>query len=367
MQQRKKIIVCGGGVIGSSIAYFLSIRGANVTVIEKCSIACGASGKAGGFLAKDWNDSTALGELSRKSFDLHEELSKSFDEDIGYRKLDTLSVVVEESTKKRNQNIPKWVDGPIRTSSSLGSTKTTAQVHPELLSKAFIKASEQYGAKIIIDTVENIRWDGTTVIGVKIRGQEDILTADTVVIAMGPWTPYAAKWLPSDIRKKFPLHKIIYSIKAHSIVLRPQNPDAITAHALFVDYKGKDPEVYPRNDGTVYICGLAERAELPEDPNTIQSKQESYQWLKSFAQTISSELKDANLEKSQACFLPCSTGDGLPIIGHVPHTKGLYIATGHGCWGILNSPATGLYLAELIMDGKCSIDISAFEPKRFCS
>jgi len=66
----------------------------------------------------------------------------------------------------------------------------------------------------------------------------------------------------------------------------------------------------------------------------------------------------------QACFLPCSE-DGLPFIGPIPDLKGAYIATGHSCWGILNGPATGLAVAELIVSGEStSVDISAFDPGR---
>ena len=41
------------------------------------------------------------------------------------------------------------------------------------------------------------------------------------------------------------------------------------------------------------------------------------------------------------------------------------MAAGHYCWGILNSPATGKGLAELIVNGKSSIDLSAFDPANF--
>ena len=53
-----KILIVGGGVIGTSIAYFLSRRGAEPIVIERTGIACAASGKSGGFLALDWCDGT---------------------------------------------------------------------------------------------------------------------------------------------------------------------------------------------------------------------------------------------------------------------------------------------------------------------
>ncbi len=66
-----RVLVCGGGVIGASIAYFLSRRGVEVTVIERTGVACAASGKSGGFLALDWCDGGPLEALARRSFDLH--------------------------------------------------------------------------------------------------------------------------------------------------------------------------------------------------------------------------------------------------------------------------------------------------------
>jgi glycine/D-amino acid oxidase-like deaminating enzyme len=63
-----RVLICGGGVIGASIAYFLSCRGAKATVIEGTGLACAASGKSGGFLALDWSDGSPLAPLARRSF-----------------------------------------------------------------------------------------------------------------------------------------------------------------------------------------------------------------------------------------------------------------------------------------------------------
>ena len=54
MGSRKRIVICGGGAIGAAIAYFISRRGARLTVIERHEVAGAASGKSGGFLALDW-------------------------------------------------------------------------------------------------------------------------------------------------------------------------------------------------------------------------------------------------------------------------------------------------------------------------
>src|SRR5438105_205527 len=84
-----RVIICGAGVIGASIAYFLSRRGIKAIVVERTGVACAASGKAGGFLARDWCDGTPLQSLARFSFDLHAQLVQQIGDDWGYRRLDT--------------------------------------------------------------------------------------------------------------------------------------------------------------------------------------------------------------------------------------------------------------------------------------
>jgi len=41
----------------------------------------------------------------------------------------------------------------------------------------------------------------------------------------------------------------------------------------------------------------------------------------------------------------------------------VFVATGHSCWGILNAPATGEALAQLILSGKSDLDLEAFKPR----
>jgi glycine/D-amino acid oxidase-like deaminating enzyme len=78
---------------------------------------------------------------------------------------------------------------------------------------------------------------------------------------------------------------------------------------------------------------------------------------------VSTTLAAAPVTRRQACYRPV-TDDGLPLIGHVPGLAGAYVATGHGPWGMLNAPATGLALAELIVDGTASVvDLRGFDPR----
>ena len=60
-----------------------------------------------------------------------------------------------------------------------------------------------------------------------------------------------------------------------------------------------------------------------------------------------------------------SVGRFLPLIGKVSRIENAYVATGHNVWGILNAPATGEAIAELIVDGEGhTVDLTAFDPGR---
>ncbi|CAA0832813.1 FAD-dependent oxidoreductase family protein [Striga hermonthica] len=371
----KRVVVCGGGVIGVCTAYFLSKRGAAVTLVEKSSIACAASGKAGGFLALDWCDGGPVGSLARASFNLHRSIAQELNgaESYGYRTLTTLSLSITETTpsssaqlgkKSGRPGIPSWVDGPAKGPRTIGTTETTAQVHPQLFTKTLLaKAVEEYGLKVVIGKVEKVAVEEGKAKAVALEGGGEIET-DAVVLALGPWTGKFSL-LGSLFR--------VYGLKAHSIVLEPGDPGAITPHALFLSYypaqggKPMDPEVYPRPTGEVYICGMSVEADVPDDPEQVTPVHESIQVLKTVARNVSTQLGEgeARVKAEQACFLPC-TDDSLPVIGQVPGIEGCYVATGHSCWGILNGPATGAAVSELVMDGCSSIvDLSGFSPTRF--
>ena len=113
---------------------------------------------------------------------------------------------------------------------------------------------------------------------------------------------------------------------------------------------------------------MSKDEDVPDDPAAIAGEPDSIAMLHKIAGRVSSQLKTeegAEVVAEQACYLPC-TNDGLPVIGEMPGVKGCYVATGHSCWGILNAPATGAALAELILDGQAKIvDLAPFSPARF--
>jgi glycine/D-amino acid oxidase-like deaminating enzyme len=108
---------------------------------------------------------------------------------------------------------------------------------------------------------------------------------------------------------------------------------------------------------------MADPAPLPESPEAVEVNDAACATLARAAGRVSTILAGARIVRRQACYRPV-TSDGLPLIGAVPGVDGAYVATGHGPWGMLNAPATGLALAELITEGAASLDLRPFDPAR---
>src|SRR5882724_1969520 len=103
---------------------------------------------------------------------------------------------------------------------------------------------------------------------------------------------------------------------------------------------------------------------LPGSADGVEVSEAACAVLARAAGRVSTGLAAAVVTRRQACYRPV-TDDGLPLIGRVLKLPGAYVATGHGPWGMLNAPATGLALAELIGNGRStSVDLRPFDPAR---
>ena len=95
---------------------------------------------------------------------------------------------------------------------------------------------------------------------------------------------------------------------------------------------------------------------VAEQPGAVEVREAMVEQLDALARELASELAGAARAGAQACYLPL-TRDGEPAIGPLRDAPGVFVGVGHSCWGILNAPATGKALAELIVDGATSIPL----------
>lgn len=105
------------------------------------------------------------------------------------------------------------------------------------------------------------------------------------------------------------------------------------------------------------IAGMMEfrKADAPMDPRRIQA-------LVDEAGTL---LKGAHLDQREDEWVgarPC-TADGLPLVGATTDSR-VFVAGGHGMWGITLGPVTGRLLAEQIATGRAPAPLRAIDPLR---
>ena len=210
------VVICGGGVIAASIAFYLTRRGVKPLVVERTSVGAAASGKAGGFLARGWGDGTPTEALHQVSFDLHAELAAELRLET-FRRIPTLQIRTRPGGPAQSPPAREWLDGPEVASASVMDTNT-AQVTPLELTTRLMEAAVAAGAVVRkgvvtgIDTVQNGD-TSTRVAAVRVDGVA--VPCRRVIVAMGPWSVLAEDWLAGS-GLRVPLE----GIKSVSVVIR---------------------------------------------------------------------------------------------------------------------------------------------------
>lgn len=421
----KSIVIIGGGIIGSTTAYFLTRHPLynpglhHITLLEATGIASAASGKAGGLLAL-WAYPKCIVPLS---FRLHKELATEHGgkDRWGYRGVgvgrvelegrkvtkdsikaadvegpkDTVSTTHADDVKPvgdgsgdvslqkelgvttsqlRKMGLPHdldWVSKDcVRGYESMGDEEDTAQVHPYQFTTAMATLAQEKGVKIVLGKATEILLDKGAAKGVryvdKQTGTSTTLDNVTdVIVTAGPWTQRVWPGAP------------IGSLRAHSVCIRPSRP--VSAYCLFTEIdlprnfkagsKSKattvTPEIYARPNNELYACGEGDtQVPLPETSADVQVDDGRCQDIVDYCAAVSDELRAGRVLVRQACYLPQVEYGGGPLVGPT-RTKGVWIAAGHTCWGIQNGPGTGKVISEMVLEGAArSADVASLDPRR---
>ena len=101
-----------------------------------------------------------------------------------------------------------------------------------MFTRGLMRAAEMHGAELRHGTVVDLaRRSSGVVRGVSLAGGE-IVEGDAIVIAMGPWSILAARWLPLPA---------VLGYKGHSLVF--ETAGRIPAEALFLEYREANGEI----------------------------------------------------------------------------------------------------------------------------
>ncbi|KAL7278495.1 hypothetical protein ACG7TL_007494 [Trametes sanguinea] len=409
----RNIVIVGGGIIGCTTAYYLASHpkfdraSTTITLIEasKHGVAQGASGKAGGLVAK-W---AYPKELVNVSFPEHVRLAQEHDgtHRWGWRFVNcgswegrgeppttaepgsgvgaggrrkslekTLGLPSEADQRKQRMatGLPEdlnWVRPELTEAySAMAPAGATAQVHPYLFTKSMLELAQERGVRFVQGkvTAVNIESSGSSrhVSGVTYapHGSDapEKLPATHIILAAGVWSPKLVPALP------------IVGTRAHSITIRPRPGTPVAPYVLFTEIalpgrgvRRASPEIYARPTDEVYCCGPGDDSPVPDTVDDVQVDPAACESIREHVASISRELAEGEVDKRQACYLPVVSAGGGPIVGEAGEiAKGLVIATGHTCWGICNAPGTAKALAELVFDGKIKCaNLNKLKPSNF--
>ncbi|KAI0173610.1 FAD dependent oxidoreductase [Hypoxylon sp. FL1284] len=398
-------VILGAGIIGTSTAYYLSKHqpASSIHLVEPSpELFASASGYAGGFLAKDWF-SAASAELGALSFEEHRRLAEKDDGARAWGYAPSTSVSLSPATKSQNR-VDVWCrDGASRAEAASGYPSagaappwlsraegdtvevisdegTVAQVDPLQLSQHLLQKCLDAGVHlhhpaqaISIQTDMRDELSSICVADTRSSTETDIPCA-RVVVAAGAWSPRAFAALFPASRYRLP----VASLAGHSLVVRAPRWERADdsrggCHAVFVaDEPGYSPELFSRRGGLVYVAGLNSAAEpLPDLATDAKSRIDAaaVERLRATAGEVLGE-DEVEVVREGLCFRPV-TDTGTPILGRIPDTclgpsvrtrpgpdGGVYLAAGHGPWGISLSLGTGKVMAEMVQGRALSADVS---------
>ncbi|MEC1550350.1 FAD-dependent oxidoreductase [Bacillus rugosus] len=379
------VVVIGGGIIGSSIAYYCSKSGLDVTVLEKNDLASGTTSKCDGNILAIDKDPGFDSQMSLKSQQLVHKLSDELEIPFEYRNPGSILVCENDIEMEAAQ---KWVQQQqeagldfrmlnredLRNESSYFADdlpgglecRTDSIINPYMLTYSLIQRAKQFGAKIHTNTdVRNLYRNRENQF--IIETNNGTFTANKVINACGVWSPYIGQMLDIDIPIK--------PRKGHVIVASRQQPVGlrnVMEFGYLISKFGGERKVDPLTDK----YGIALVFEPTQSQNFLigSSRQfngydtkVNYEVIRNIARrAVRFYPKIANMTviRTYAGLRPW-TADHLPIISHVEEVPGFYIAAGHEGDGISLAAITGKLIEEMINETNTSIPIESLRHNRF--
>ena len=195
---------------------------------------------------------------------------------------------------------------------------------------------------------------------------ETELPVTKVLVCAGAWTPEVFQRLFPQASVKIP----VGSLAGHSLAVKTPGPVSDVHYSVYCTIGNYSTELYSRPSGIIYIAGVnSPGMPLPPLATGAKAVEGSQAELKKIASALIKSDGDLEVVRSGLCFRPV-TNSGLPILGRVPDDKlgmstrsgaegGVFVAAGHGPWGISLSLGTGKAMSELILGKDTSADIDA--------
>jgi sarcosine oxidase subunit beta len=363
LKNKAGIVIIGGGITGTSIAYYLAKEGfKDIVILEKRYLTYGATGRCGAGVRQQWGtrQNCLLANESMKIFEnLNEELQVKRDIELkqkGYLLL-AYSEKEYELFKKNisvqhELNIPSKLVTPyeakqivpiLNTADLVGATfcPTDGHANPFLTTMAYAEASERFGVTIYKNTtVTEIKMKNDKIIGV--QTDKGFIETDKVVNAAGGWAQEIGKMVGLDLP--------IYS-ERHEILATEPVKEILGPMVMSFSYN-----IYcQQTPHGSFIMGCS-----PENEPHGYNQNSSWNFLETMSKKVTWLLPPTQKLRvvRQWAGLYNISPDKQPIVCESEKVEGFYMAIGFSGHGFMIAPAVGILMKDIILKKDLTWDVT---------
>jgi len=411
------VVVVGAGIVGCASAYFLARRGARVVVVERGAVPGEQSRKNWGFVRQQGRDPSEM-PLVMEANRMWRGLERELGADLEWVAGGNLALAADEARMARFE---AWL--PVAREFGLetrllrardlsavvpglggawaGGMHTPGDGHadPEKSTDAFAQAARAHGATLYLDcAVQTVTTRAGAVAGVVTEYGE--IRAAAVVCAAGAWSSRLARTLGLSLPQRWVRGTVArtttappttacavwgpgvafrqrrdgaFNIAAGGALDHDVTLDSLRQLRFFLPNFWKNKTMFRFHVGRPLLASLA--AALPgsaarrrplvwdrglePQPNPVKVRRSLAE-----LQRVLPALPALGIARSWAGYIDAAP-DLVPVLGEVPQLKGFVLATGFSGHGFAMGPIAGRLVSEIVLDGKPSLDLSAFRFSRF--
>ena len=367
--ERAEVVIVGGGVMGASIAYHLAKKGMrDVVVLERDRLGSGSTSRNAGGVRLQFSTEINV-RLSQRSLPHWERFEEEMGVDLDFHQVGYLFLIsTDRDAAAFERSLTLWsrLGVPAARLDQQGVHKLFPEIRVDDVRFATFCAKDGYldPTSMLNGYVSRARSLGVTfregepVTAIEresgqvtsVRTPERTISTKTVVNAAGPWAAQVGALCGVDLPIT-PLRRQVFvtdSVKGldHDYPLTVEMATSFYFH---------------RESGGV-LMGMADPAEKPGFDDSV-----NWDFLPAIVERALDRvppLERANVKTGWAGFYE-DTPDKHPILGRIASVPGLVCAAGFSGHGLMHAPAAGEAIAELIIDGRTTLDISALAFERF--
>ena len=372
MTETAEAVIIGGGVMGCSILYHLAARGVAGLLLEREALGSGSTGRSSGAVRMHYSTEVHA-RMAWHSLQAFRDFGGLVGGDCGYVNTGYLVFANDAAVDGFRANLAMQQQVGIQTAeigradaaalapgfhlddcAAIAWEPLSGHADPSGTALAYAARARELGARVRLRTpAQSVETAGGRVAAVIANGQR--IETCCVIVAAGPWSRRFLLAHGLDLPLQATRHEVIHLRRppqlpghpgagdiANLIYFRPEGSDLTLVGNGNLEEDVDDPEIYAQRASPGFIAEV---------------------WTR-IARRIPA-MAHAELAAGYAG-LYTQTPDSHPIIDRADGIDGLYICTGFSGHGFKLSPAVGLLVSELALDGRAAtIDIAPLRMSRF--